>query len=203
MLAILKQEKERDASKTASKTPTEKKMGLKDRFKKDKDAEIPAAKAPAQVVEQPAAVAAPPAEKKPATGLTSRLAALVGGGAKAAAVSQALDSAPEHSVHATGVNPPDAAPPWTQEEQAAQAQKIASGLKAPKGTDALPAESVTAQTVAAEEAEIEADKAAKKTAKKVKGATVASPAAALPADDDLVAVLKRIADSLERIANKT
>jgi hypothetical protein len=62
---------------------------------------------------------------------------------------------------------------------------------------------VTAQPVAAEEAEIEADKAAKKAAKKVKGATVASPAAALPADDDLVAVLKRIADSLEKIANKT
>ena len=203
LLAILKQEKERDASKTAS-TSTEKKMGLGNRFKKDKDAEIPAAKAPAQVIEQPAAaVAAPPAEKKPATGLTSRLAALVGGGAKAAAVSQALDSAPEHSVHATGVNPPDAAPPWTQEEQAAQAQKIAAGLKAPKGTDALPAESVTAQTVAAEEAEIEADKAAKKAAKKVKGATAAPPAAALPVDDDLVAVLKRIADSLERIANKT
>jgi hypothetical protein len=124
---------------------------------------------------------------------------LVGGGAKAQAVSQALDSAPEHSVHATGVNPPDAAPPWTQEEQAAQAQKIATGLKAPKGTDALPAESVTAQTVAAEEAEIEADKAAKKAATKVKGST----SAALPADDDLVAVLKRIADALDRIANKT
>ncbi len=203
LLAILKQEKERDASKIASTTPTEKKMGLGNRFKKDaaSAAAVATATATATETETPKAapVAAAAAEKKPVTGLTSRLAALVGGGGKAEAVTQALSSAPEHSVHATGVNPPDAAPPWTQEEQAAQAQKIAAGTKAPKGTDALPAESVTAQTVAAEEAEIEADKAAKKAAKKVKGST----SAAVPADDDLVAVLKRIADSLERIANKT
>lgn len=206
LLAILKQEKQRDASKTASGA-TEKKMGLGNRLLKKSSSDA----APSAPPPPPEAPRAAQTETKPSSALTSRIASLVGG-AKSAAVKEALEKAPEHSVHATGINPPDAAPPWTQEEQAAQAQKIADGVKAPKGTDALPAESVTAQTVAAQEAEIEAEKVAKKAAKKVKGSTTATTApVAMPhpghfvgePSDALVLVLTRIADLLEKIANKT
>ena len=130
-------------------------------------------------------------------------------------VASALDAAPTHSVHATGINavginPPDAAPPWTQEQQAAESEKIVAGVKAPKGTDALPADSITAQTVAAQDAEIEAEKAAKKAAKKPRGAVAASaasaaasaPPASLPEGDAMLVVLTRIADALEKIASK-
>jgi hypothetical protein len=135
--------------------------------------------------------------------LAARLAAVVGGGPKATAVGAALDAAPTHSVHATGIvgiNPADAAPPWTQEQQAAESEKIAAGVKSLKGTDALPEDSITAQTVAAQDAEIEAEKAAKKAAKKPKG--IVGATAPLPEGDAMLAVLTRIADSLEKIAGK-
>lgn len=214
LLAILKQEKARDASKTASTTnATETKMGLLGKFngsavkaetKMQAAVEAAAVQATAPVAHEPPAPA--PAASAPKAGsLAARLAA-VAGATKASAVVTALDAAPTHSVHATGVNPPDAAPTWTKEEQAAESEKIVSGVKAPKGTDALPAESVTAQTVAAADAEIEAEKAAKKAAKKtVKGTsstTTTTTTAALPSDDGMLLVLTRIADALEKIANK-
>jgi hypothetical protein len=213
LLAILKQDKARDASKTASTTTTEKKMGLLGKFAKKEATEsttetkaaAPAAQAKEEVVVQAAAATTSASAAKGS--LAARLAAVVGGGQKAAAVASALDAAPTHSVHATGVNPPDAAPPWTKDEQAAESEKIAAGVKAPKGTDALPADSITAQTVAAQDAEIEAEKAAKKAAKKPRGAVATSaatsaPPAALPEGDAMLAVLTRIADALEKIAGK-
>jgi len=205
LLALVKQDKARDASKTASSTTTEKKMGLLGKFaKKPETATTTTTTSPAAPAAEPVA-----AEKEvvvkaaPAPGsLAARLAAVAG--PKAGAVTAALAAAPTHSVHATGINPPDAAPPWTQEQQAAESEKIAAGVKAPKGTDALPADSITAQTVAAQEAEIEADKAAKKAAKKPRGTVAAASAAptSLPEGDAMLTVLTRIADALEKIASK-
>lgn len=195
LLAILKQEKARDASKTAS-TETRTTMGLLGKF--NGSAVKVESKVEAKAQEVVVQAAAPAASPPKAGSLAARLAA-VAGAAKAPAVSAALDAAPTHSVHATGVNPPDAAPTWTKEEQAAESEKITAGVKAPKGTDALPAESVTAQTVAAADAEIEAEKATKKLAKK---AAVKGSAPALPSDDGMLLVLTRIADALEKIANK-
>jgi hypothetical protein len=210
LLAILKQDKARDASKTASTTTTantEKKMGLLGKFNnaakpaetKAEEVVVQAAPAPTPASTPPPAAPAPAPAAAAKGSLAARLAAVVGGGAKASAVSAALDAAPTHSVHATGVNPPDAAPTWTKEEQAIESEKITAGVKAAKGTDALPAESITAQTAAAAEAEIEAEKAAKKTTKK---AAVKGGAPVLPSDDGMLAVLTRIADALEKIANK-
>jgi hypothetical protein len=217
LLAILKQEKARDASKTASTTTTEKKMGLLGKFAKKettaavqkvvlRDDDVSAVSSLLTVIAPVQAAAPEPSAASAVKGsLAARLASVVGGGPKATAVGAALDAAPTHSVHATGIvgiNPADAAPPWTQEQQAAESEKIAAGVKSLKGTDALPEDSITAQTVAAQDAEIEAEKAAKKAAKKPKGIVGATATSPLPEGDAMLAVLTRIADSLEKIAGK-
>lgn len=187
-------------------------MGLLNKFKgAPSPASTPApttAPEPAsvEVVTKVATPAAAPASTAPKAALVSRLSQLVNSPAKAAAVAAAVDAAPAHDVRAVGINPPDAAPVWSQEEQAKKGEEIAAGVKAPKGTDALPTESVTAQTVAAEEAKIEAEKAAAKATKAkktVKGtAAPIEVAAVLSPEGDMLAVLQRIANALERIANK-
>lgn len=207
LLALVRQDKARDASKTAS-TETRTTMGLLGKFngaKVEMKIEPKAEEVVVQAAPAPAPAPAPVASAPKAGSLAARLAA-VAGAAKAPAVSAALDAAPTHSVHATGVNPPDAAPTWTKEEQAAESEKITAGIKAPKGTDALPAESVTAQTISAQDAEIEAEKATKKMLgelpKAKKGKGTVSATTTLPSDDGMLVVLTRIADALERIANK-
>lgn len=202
-LALVKQEKQK-AARAETEPKKEKKMGLLSKFANPtttttSPAPAPASAAPVEVI---AKVEETKVEK---TALMARLAKVTGGGAKAAAVEKALDTAPTHDVRAVGINPTDAAPVWTPEEQAKKGEEIAAGVKAPKGTDALPAESVTAQTVAAQDQEVEAAKAAEKEAKKAKKAakgTVATTPPALANDDDMLAVLTRIANALERIANK-
>jgi hypothetical protein len=221
-LALVKQETQK-AARAETEQKKEKKMGLLSKFAKTTTETTTTAAAPppapkADKVEVVASVVTAPPEKtekaeKAQSNLMARLAQVTGGGAKTAAVEKALDAAPTHDVRAVGINPPDAAPVWTPEEQAKKSEEIVAGVKAPKGTDALPAESITAQTVAAQDQEVEAAKAAEKDAKKAakeakkaaKGtvATTTPTTPALPGnDDDMLAVLTRIANALERIASK-
>jgi hypothetical protein len=217
----VKQEKQK-AARAETEPKKEKKMGLLSKFAKTTTETTTAAAPPpapkADKVEVVSSVVTAPPEKtekaeKAQSNLMARLAQVTGGGAKTAAVEKALDAAPTHDVRAVGINPPDAAPVWTPEEQAKKSEENVAGVKAPKGTDALPAESITAQTVAAQDQEVEAAKAAEKDAKKAakeakkaaKGtvATTTPTTPALPGnDDDMLAVLTRIANALERIASK-
>jgi hypothetical protein len=74
-----------------------------------------------------AAVATGQAVSKPGGSLKNRLTAIAGG--KETAAAAAADNAPKQSVQtqaATGVNPPDASTEWTQEQQDAEAARIAA-----------------------------------------------------------------------------
>jgi hypothetical protein len=195
-LALVKQEKERDARKSAETPQQEKtKMGLLSKFAAKETTSTPAAAPPAPT---PAPAAeAPPAASGANNALLARLSKVTG---KTQEVAAALATAPTHDVRAVGINPPDAAPVWTQEQQAEKGKEIAEGVKAPKGTDALPEDSVTAQTVAAQEAEAEVK--AKKTKRSVAAAPAAPPAAPAAQNDEMMTLLRRIADSLERLAAK-
>lgn len=137
--AQLKQARKRPDLVTITKE--RKDMALGSRFSKQLngtavDVVVPAPSKVEQVAAHngAAAGAAPTAPVAASGSLVARLRSMASTPAAAAQVEQAAQAAP---VRAVGVNPPDAAPEWTAEEQAVEAEKIANGgkLTAP-GVDA-------------------------------------------------------------------